>query len=235
MFTHCQIVFQILLVDSSKRSQKVSRCRPQPFDCVDMNFSHSIAIIVSRPFFLTMTNRVVRPVDFVVALPFVCVTGGSLLCITMHMLSQGLPISMIAHSQAALATFSANSFDHWRPIIFIRAMSRLLVGSSSRRIYWIAVFFAFFPRAAETFHQFQYLCLAMHFRSTSHKRWPGFACATCVLTGVTNPTLGKARSRVRLCTLLAIATQLVVARFCSQRIWFQYRCCKRSGTFGICN
>src|SRR5262250_1382390 len=106
MFTHRQIVFQTLLVNPAKRSQKVAGCRPQSLDCVDMHLSHSIPIIISGPFFLAVTNRAVVPVDSSVALPFVCVTGGLLLCVPMHVLLQSLAIGMLAHSQATLPTFS---------------------------------------------------------------------------------------------------------------------------------
>ena len=118
MFAHRQIVFQTLLVNAAKRPQKVAGRRPQSFDGVDMNLSHAISIVISRPLFLAVTNRAVCSIDAVVALPFICVTGGLLLCVSMHVLLQRLAIGMVAHSQATLPTLPANRPDDGRPIIF---------------------------------------------------------------------------------------------------------------------
>src|SRR5574341_2558629 len=145
MFAHRQIVFQTLLVDTSKRAQKVADRRPQSFDCVDMDLSHSIAIVISCPLFLAVTDRAAGAIDFVVALPFIGVTSGLRLCVPLHVLLQRLAIGMVAHSQATLPTLPAHRSDNWRPIIFIRAVSALLVGSAPRRIKRIAGGFSFFP------------------------------------------------------------------------------------------
>ncbi len=235
MFTHRQIVFQVLLVDSSKWSQKVSRCRPQPFDCVDMNFSHSISIVISRPLFLCVTNRAVSSVDFVVALPFIRVTDGFLFCVPMHMLLQSLPICMLAHSQAALPTFSANCSDHWGPIIFIRPVTTPFVSPSSRRIIRIAVFFTFFPPHSETSRRSQFPGLSTPSDSTSHKRWLGFFFSSDARTGARVPVPQIRQLRARLCKHLAITRRLVVAQGYFLQIWFLYKGCRRSGTLGIGN
>ena len=60
VLTHRQIVFQILLMDAAKGSQKVARRGPQPFDGVAVNLAHAIAIIITRPLMLAVTNRPVR-------------------------------------------------------------------------------------------------------------------------------------------------------------------------------
>jgi hypothetical protein len=111
-----------------------------------VNFAYAISVIISRPLMLTVTNRAVRPLHLIVALPFVGVTADRLLRVAMHMLVQGLAIRPLTYAQAALPTLPANRANHRWPIIFIVAMTASFVGSPTRRIKRIAVLFAFFPR-----------------------------------------------------------------------------------------
>ena len=60
MFAHGQIVVQILLVDSTKRAQKIACGGPQAFDGVGMDLADAIAVVIARPFFLAVTHRVVE-------------------------------------------------------------------------------------------------------------------------------------------------------------------------------
>src|SRR2546430_1546583 len=121
-------------MDTSKGPQKVARRGPQSFDRVDMHLTDSIAIIISGPFLLTMTDRVVGAMDLVVALPFIRITSRRRFRITMHMLLQSLAIGMLSDSQAALPAGSANRADHWWTIIFVGSVTALLVRSAAWRI-----------------------------------------------------------------------------------------------------
>src|SRR5712692_2271423 len=235
MFAHRQIVFQPLLVNAAKRSQKVARRRPQAFDCVDMNLSHSISIIISRPLFLAVTHRAGCALDAVVALPFSGVTGGLLLGVPRHVLLQRLAIGRVAHAQATLPPLPAHRPDDGRSIIFIRAVSTPLVGSAPRRIKRIAVFFTFFPPRSETSHQFQYLHRATHSGLTSHRRWLGVCGATAARTGARATVPRLRRSQVRPCKPRAITTPLVGAQGCCPQRWYRYRGYRCSGSFGIGN
>lgn len=233
MFAHRQIVFQTLLVNAAKRSQEIAGRCPQPFNCVDMDLSHSIAIVISGPLFLAVTNRAVGALDAVVALPFIGVTGGLLLGVPLHVLLQRLAISMVAHSQATLPTLPANRPDDGSPIVFIRAVSPSLVGSSPRRIKRIAVFFAFFPPRSETSHRFQSPHQATPFGLKSHKHWLGFSCATGARTGVRARVPRITRLQGRPCKPHALTTPRVGAQgCCPQRgYWYRgYRCAGISGS-----
>lgn len=145
MFTHRQIVFQMLLMHSAKGPQEISRRGPQPLDGIDMNLADSIAIIIARPFVLTMTDRAVGALDLVGAQPFIRVTSGSLLRVAMHVLLQSLAVRMLANSQAALPAPSAKSADHRRAMIVVSSVPTLLVRSPPGRIIGIGVLVAFFP------------------------------------------------------------------------------------------
>jgi len=197
MFAHGQIVLQTLLVNAAKRAQKVAGRRPQSFDGVDMDLAHSIAIVIPRPLFLAVTNRAVGALDSIVALPFIGVTGGFLLGVSMDVLLQRLPSGLVAHAQATLPTLPAHRPDDWRPIIGIRAVPTLLVGAAPRRIKRITVFFPFFPRRSETSHRFQCLYQAMPSGLKSHTRWLGFVCASDARTGerATVPRLRRSPGR----------------------------------------
>jgi hypothetical protein len=215
--------------------QKITCCRPQAFDRVGMNFSYSITVIISCPLFLAVTDRAVRSLDLIVALPFIGVTLGRLLGITMHVLLQSLAVCMPTDSQAALPTLSANGSNHRWPIIFIRAVPALLVRSATWRIQRISMLFAFFPPRSGTSRQSQSRNLAVESGSTSHKHSVGFSCATCVLIDVIVQVPWPVLSMVRPCRHHAVATQLVATKDCYQRKWYQCRDCRRSGTSGIGN
>ncbi len=105
MLTHRQIVFQVFLMDTAKRTQEVAGRRPQPFNSVGMYFTHAIIVVVSRPFMLTMTDRPVWSLDLVVTWPFIRVTGGPLLRAAVYMLLQSGAIGMLADPQARSLDF----------------------------------------------------------------------------------------------------------------------------------
>ena len=50
MFAHGQIVVQMLLVDASKRAQKIAGRGPQAFDGMGVDFPEAIAVVLA-PFF----------------------------------------------------------------------------------------------------------------------------------------------------------------------------------------
>jgi hypothetical protein len=179
MFTHRQIAFQILFMNTAKGPQKITCRRPQTFDSIGMNFAHAITIVISRPLVLAVTDCAVCPLDSLVALPFIGVTLGRLLGKLMHVLPQSLTVCRRTDSAAALPTLSPNGADNRWSIIVIGAVPALLVSSATRRIIGIRVLFAFFPPRSETSRPFQSPCLAVGSGSTSDTRSVGCACATC--------------------------------------------------------
>jgi len=235
MFAHRQIVFQTLLVNAAKRAQKVAGCRPQSFDSVDRHLSHSISIVISRPLFLAVTNRAVGSIDSGVALPFIGITSGLLLCVPMHVLLQRLAIGMVAHAQATVPTLPAHRPDDWRPSIFLRAVATPLVGSAPRRIKRIAVFVPFFPPRSETSHRFQSPHRATPSGLTAHTRWLGFFCASDGRTGVRATVPRLRRSPVHPYKHRAITTPRAGAQGCCRQRGFQYRGYRCFGIFGSGN
>ena len=150
MFAHGQIVVQLLFVDSAKGAQKIAGGRPQACDGVGMDLPDAIALLVTCPFFLAVTHRVVSTLDPVGALPLICVTSGVLCRIPMHVLLQRLAIRMVTHAQPTLPTVTPHGANKGRPIVVVGAMPPLLVGTTARGIKQIGVFLPFFPPRSET-------------------------------------------------------------------------------------
>jgi len=150
MFAHRQVVVQILLVDFTKRVQKVARRGPQAFDGVGMNLVDTIAIVIPCPFFLPMTYSVVSTLEPVVALPFICVTSGVSFGVAMYVLLQRFALGMVTNAQATLPTMTPHGSDNGKPIVVVRAMPALLVSAAPGRIKGIGVFLSFLPPRSET-------------------------------------------------------------------------------------
>ena len=92
MFTHRQLLFQILLVDPPKGAQKIASGSPQPLDRVGRHFPHAIAVVISFPFLPAVTDREVGALDPIVTLPLIGVTSRQRLRIALHILSQCLAV-----------------------------------------------------------------------------------------------------------------------------------------------
>ena len=228
MFTHGQIRMQVLLVDSAKRTQKIAGCRPQPFDRIGMDFSDTVAIVIARPFFLAMTHGVMSPVDAVVALPFIGITGGFFLGVAVHVFLQRLPVGMRAHAQPALPTFPADGPDDGRTIVLIGPVPSSVVRAAAWRIAWVAVFVAFFPPRSETSHRFQSPGQAIVEDSTSYTRCLGGGAATDGHTAGRGPVPPLTPSRVRLYKSRGLTTRPGVAPDCCPQKGFLYRGYRRA-------
>ena len=89
---------QELLMNATKRAQEVADEGPHAFNGVDMNFADAVAIIVTCPLSAGMTDRVVRTVQVVVALPFIGIDLGVLLGEVFDMSLQGCRIGVFDHA-----------------------------------------------------------------------------------------------------------------------------------------
>ncbi|MEP7285855.1 MAG: hypothetical protein ABI947_08815 [Chloroflexota bacterium] len=58
-------------MNPAKEAHEVANEGPHPFDSIDMNFADAVTIVIACPFFLGMTNRLVRAVNVVIAAPFI--------------------------------------------------------------------------------------------------------------------------------------------------------------------
>lgn len=178
---------QILFVDPVKGAQKVPRGGPQTFDCVGVDFSDAIAIIVARPFFLPMTHSVMDPFDLVVAQLFIRMTGGVFCRLSMHGLLQCLAVGSVTDPQVTLPTLAVHRPHNRRPIVGVGAMPALLIGAAARGIKRIGMFLAFFPPRSETSHPSRCLDPATPWGLTSYSRGLAVACASARHTAVKEP------------------------------------------------
>jgi hypothetical protein len=235
VFTHRQIVFQILLVDPAKGAQKITGRRPQTFDTISMNFAHPITVVIARPLTLAMTDRAVSALDSVVAWPLIGVTLGRRLGKPMDVRLQSLPISMFTNSQATLPTVSPDGPHHRWSIILIGAVPAPLVGSAPRWIQRIRVLFAFFPPHSETSRRSQSQRHAGPSGSRSNKHSVGGADATSAQSAARVPVPRPEWSQARLCRNRAVTRRPGTEPACSQRKWSRCRGCTRSDTSGSGN
>jgi hypothetical protein len=215
-------------MNAPKWSQEITRRSPKPFYSIGMNFPHAVSVIISRPLVLAMADGSVRPLDLIVALPFIGVTGGRLLRVAMYVLVQCLAVGMLANSQTALSTSPANGSNYWWPVIVIAAVTSSLVCPTTRWIKRICVLFAFFPPRSGTSRRFPFLRHSVWLDSACQRHWPECACANDGHMGVRATTPVRARCRAHLCRYRVTIRQGVADRGCCQRIWFPYRDCRPS-------
>jgi hypothetical protein len=154
-FAHGNVSTQVSLVNTAKRTQEITGRSPQALHRVGMNFADAVAVIISRPFSLTMTDRGMGSDDMVVATPLVREDLGTDSGRLVNVLAQGFLVGMMNDPQSNLAGFSANRAHNRRAIVLVRPMSTLVVGSASGWVAWIAMGVTFFPPRSETSHRFQ--------------------------------------------------------------------------------
>ena len=229
MFTDCQILFEVFLVNPTKGAQEIPSGCPQSLNGIGMHLVDPIAIVIARPFFFAMTHREMFPLDVIVALPFIGITRRPLLGVAMHMVPQRLPIGMLANPQPALATLSANRPHNRRTVIGIRAVPALLVGAPPRRVVGVGVFVPFFPPRSETSRRFRSQRRAAWSESRSHAHGLAVACANGAHSATTRPTPRLRPSRDRLCLRRAPITLPAGEIAYSLRKGSPYRECRRAG------
>ena len=134
-----------------------------------------------------MTHRVVIPLDSVITLPFIRVTGGVFLGIAVHMFLPRLSIRMLAHPQPALPPLPADGAHDGGTIILIGPMPASFVGAAARRSARVAVFVAFFPPHSEPSPRSPSPRPATPLSLTLYTRWLGAVCATDGHTAVRAP------------------------------------------------
>jgi hypothetical protein len=85
-------------MDTFERTQVVSHIRPHAFSGVDMNFSNSIAIIVTSPFMICMANGSVVSNDVIVGLPLIGIASGFFSRKPMDMRLERFSICVVDHT-----------------------------------------------------------------------------------------------------------------------------------------
>ena len=69
----------------------------------------------------------------------------------MHMGYQGLAVGVVGDAQTNLSALASDRTDNGRSIVIICAMPSAFVGPAARRVGWISMCFAFFPRVLKHF------------------------------------------------------------------------------------
>ena len=179
MFTHSDIVFQVLFVDPAKGAQKVSDRSPQAFNRVGVDLPDAIAIVIPRPLSARMTNDDMRPIHLVVPCPLIAVTRRLVAGVLLPVALQRLPVRAFANPQPTLAAAPTNRTHNRRAVLGVGPMAPFLVRAATRRICLVFVRFAFFPPRSETSHRFPYSDLSTASLAACDIHWLASACATC--------------------------------------------------------
>lgn len=140
---------------AAKRAQKVTYGSPTAFAGVGVDFADAVAVIVTCPFVLPVTNRGVRARHILIAAPFVGVTHRGSLRRRRDVLLQGWLVGMRNDGQPYLPTLTPKGPDDRRTIILIGAMTFAFIGATTRWIVGVEMRFAFFPPRSETSPRFQ--------------------------------------------------------------------------------
>src|SRR5580765_6329716 len=172
MFTHGQIVFEVLLVNPPKGAQEIPYCGPQALNRVGVDLPDAIAIIISGPFFGTMTDGTVPTLDPPIARPLIGVATRLPLRIAMDMRLQRDAIRMLADPQATASSLAPNRSHHRGSIVLIGAVSFAFVGVPPGWVGRVGVALSFFPPHSGTSHRSPCPHPARTLRPTSHNRWP---------------------------------------------------------------
>ena len=60
-------------MNTTEWTKKVADRCPHTFNRVDVDFTHTIRIVISRPFAIAMTDDSMRPVNTIIAAPSICI------------------------------------------------------------------------------------------------------------------------------------------------------------------
>ena len=155
MLTHRDVILQVLFMHAAKRAQKIAYRSPTALAGVGMDFFDAVAVIVTRPFVLAVTDGRVCARQVFVAAPFVGVTRRAGLRRRRDVLLQAWLVRMRNDGQAHLPTCTPKGTDDRRTIIFIGSVTFAFIRAPTRRIVGVEMRLAFFPPRSETSRRFQ--------------------------------------------------------------------------------
>ena len=118
-----------------------------PFTGVAMNLAHTIAIVIARPFVLTVIDGRMRQLQAMVTAILVRIDDRRVCWhgFGQNALTGGL-VTVTNHPAALFATLAADDMNDRRPVVVVGAMARLFIGAAAGRIGWVAMRRTFFPR-----------------------------------------------------------------------------------------
>ena len=128
------IAGQVLLVNPTKRTQEITQAGPAAFVGVDMNLPNAIAIVITRPFIFTVTDRVADPLEFVVTIVLIGVDCGLSSGELFNERTQGRSFGIFHNPDANLTRRPADNRTNWGTVIGISASSRSFIGPFARRV-----------------------------------------------------------------------------------------------------
>jgi len=76
MFTHRNVLREILFVHAAKGAEKVTHAGPHPLGGVDVDFANAITIIIARPFVPAMIDRDMRACNMIQGFRLVVISSG---------------------------------------------------------------------------------------------------------------------------------------------------------------
>jgi hypothetical protein len=155
MLTHRDVILQVLFMHAAKRAQKVTQRSPTAFAGVGLDFFAAVAVIVTRPFVLAVTDGRVCARQVFVATPFVGVTGRAGLRRRPDVLLQSGFVRMRNDGPPYLPARTTKGTDDRRTVIFIGAVTFAFIRAPTWRIVGVEMRLAFFPPRSETSRRFQ--------------------------------------------------------------------------------
>jgi len=146
---------KILFMHPFEGTEKIADIRPESFGGVTVDLADAIAIIIPRPFFLTVIDGGMSADDMIVTLILIGIQGAPGLGETMDVSTQRRFSRIEQDPYPNLACFPTDRADNRGTVIGISAASGPFVSPPTRWIRWIEVFVTFFPPRSETSHRFQ--------------------------------------------------------------------------------
>ena len=141
-------------MNAAKGPQEVTQAGPDAFHGVAMDFPDPIAIVITSPFFLGMTDRAVPSAcssHSIIGVTLIGVEGGGRPGLVFDFRLNGVLGGIIAHLQANLTSFTPDHPQNGRTVIGHRPFTGLFVGSAAGWVIRVIMFGALFPCILEHF------------------------------------------------------------------------------------
>ena len=154
-FSDGNIATQVSLVNALERTEEVTDIGPQALSRIDVNLADTIAIIISGPLILPVSDRGMSAEEVVVGLVFIGVDRGLSLGELMDVSLKGLGSGVLDDPDTHLPTLSTDSTNNGGTVIVIGTLAPPLVGPTTRGVVRVQMLDPFFPPHSETSHRFQ--------------------------------------------------------------------------------
>jgi len=141
-------------VHAAKRAQERAQCGTRPFAAIAMDLAHTVAIVITCPFVLSVIDRGVRKLQSMITAVLVRIDdrpiardgfGKNALA--------GRLVAMPDHPAALLTRLAADDMNDRQAVIVIGSMPRLLIRTAAGWISGVAMGSTFFPPRSDRAHQ----------------------------------------------------------------------------------